>query len=177
MLSRKGTKFFRPPLPLVCTIYPFVFFSFWTTMGSMQISGAEQWPEGARQLNRYKQRAGGEFLSRLGSILLSRLWVTEMLCVVRVINTMRMDCSGNPHVADVEKWGKRTEIWTRCSWIRASWYNYGNNQQDALYRLIYYSKPALHVSGDVFAHLREHLTVFTVSGSVYPSCCQPVFLF
>jgi len=22
-----------------------------------------------------------------------------------------------------------------CSWIRASWYNYGSNQQDALYRL------------------------------------------
>jgi len=30
--------------------------------------------------------------------------------------------------------------------------NYENNQQDALYRLIYYSKSTLHVSGDVFAH-------------------------
>jgi len=30
--------------------------------------------------------------------------------------------------------------------------NYENNQQDALYRLIYYSKSALDVSGDVFAH-------------------------
>ena len=39
-----------------------------------------------------------------------------------------------------------------------------------LYRLIYYSKSALHVSGDVFAHHQEHLTVFTVSGSVHPSC-------
>jgi hypothetical protein len=29
---------------------------------------------------------------------------------------------------------------------------------------------ALHVSGDVFAHHQEHLTVFTVS--VYPSCCR-----
>ena len=57
------------------------------------------------------------------------------------------------------------------SWIHASWYNYENNQQDALYRLIYYSKSALHVLGDVFAHHREHLTVFTVSGSVHPSCC------
>jgi len=28
--------------------------------------------------------------------------------------------------------------------------------------LIYYSKSALHVSGDVFAHHQEHLTVFTV---------------
>ena len=47
-------------------------------------------------------------------------------------------------------------------------FDYENNQQDALYRLIYYSKSALHVSGDVFAHHQEHLTVFTVSGSVYP---------
>ena len=31
---------------------------------------------------------------------------------------------------------------------------------------------ALHVSGDVFAHHQEHLTVFTVSVSVHPSCCR-----
>ena len=48
-------------------------------------------------------------------------------------------------------------------------YYYENNQQDALYRLIYYSKSALHVSGDVFVHHQEHLTVFTLSGSVHPS--------
>jgi len=52
--------------------------------------------------------------------------------------------------------------------------SYENNQQDALQRLIYYSKSALHVSGDVFAHHQEHLTVFTVSGSVHPSCCRLV---
>ena len=52
-------------------------------------------------------------------------------------------------------------------------YNYENNQQDALYRLIYYSKSAVHVSGDVFAHHQENVTIFTVSGSVQPSCCQP----
>jgi hypothetical protein len=40
-----------------------------------------------------------------------------------------------------------------------------------LYRLIYFSLSALHVSGEVFAHHQEHLTVFTVSGSIYPSCC------
>jgi hypothetical protein len=40
------------------------------------------------------------------------------------------------------------------------------------YKLIYYSKSALHVSGDVFAHHQEHLTVFTVSDSVNPSCCR-----
>jgi len=38
-----------------------------------------------------------------------------------------------------------------------------------LYRLIYYSYSALHVSGDVFAHHQEHLTAFTVSGSWNPS--------
>jgi len=47
--------------------------------------------------------------------------------------------------------------------------NYKNNQQDALYRLIYYSKSALRVSSDVFAHHQEHLTVFTVPGSAHPS--------
>jgi hypothetical protein len=47
--------------------------------------------------------------------------------------------------------------------------NHENNEQDALYRLIYYFMSALHVSGDVFAHHQEHLTVFTVSGNVHPS--------
>jgi len=49
-------------------------------------------------------------------------------------------------------------------------FNYENNQQDALYRLIYYSKSAQYVSGDVFAYRQEHLTVFTVS--VHPCCCR-----
>jgi hypothetical protein len=35
-----------------------------------------------------------------------------------------------------------------------------------IYRSVYYSQSALHVSGDVFAQLQEHLTVFTVSGGV-----------
>jgi len=39
--------------------------------------------------------------------------------------------------------------------------NYENNQQDALYRLIYYSKSALHVSSDIFAHHQEHLTIYS----------------
>jgi hypothetical protein len=47
-----------------------------------------------------------------------------------------------------------------------------NNMQ--LYRSIYYSKSALHVSGDVFAHHQEHVPVFTVSGSIHPSCCRLV---
>jgi hypothetical protein len=41
-----------------------------------------------------------------------------------------------------------------------------------LSRLIYYSLSALHVSGNVFAHHQEHLTVFTVSGSVHRSFCR-----
>jgi hypothetical protein len=52
--------------------------------------------------------------------------------------------------------------------------NHENNQQDALYRSIYYSKSALHVSGDASAHHQERLTVFTVSNSVHPSCCRLV---
>jgi len=35
-----------------------------------------------------------------------------------------------------------------------------------LYGLIYYSLSALHISGDVFAHHQEHLTVFTASGNI-----------
>jgi len=31
----------------------------------------------------------------------------------------------------------------------------------------YYSKSNLHVSGDVFAHHQEHLTVFTASGNIH----------
>jgi hypothetical protein len=40
--------------------------------------------------------------------------------------------------------------------------------------LIYYSKSAQHVSGDILVHHQEHLTVFTVSGSVQPSSCRLV---
>jgi len=59
--------------------------------------------------------------------------------------------------------------------VKAGGRNYENNKNDALYRLIYYSKSALHVSGNVFVHHQEHLTVFTVSGSVHPSCCRLVY--
>jgi hypothetical protein len=41
-----------------------------------------------------------------------------------------------------------------------------------LYRLIYFSLSALHISGDVFAHHQEHLTVCTLSGSIQPGCCR-----
>jgi hypothetical protein len=36
-----------------------------------------------------------------------------------------------------------------------------------LYKLIYYSQSALHVSGDVSAHHQKHLTVFTASGNIH----------
>jgi len=51
--------------------------------------------------------------------------------------------------------------------------SYENNQRDALYRLnyLYYSKSDVQVSGEVFAHYQEHVTVFTVSGSVYTTRC------
>ena len=61
-----------------------------------------------------------------------------------------------------------------CLFESNPWVNYENNQQDALYRLIYYSKSALHVSGNVFAQHQEHMTVFTVSGTVHPSYCRLV---
>jgi len=43
-----------------------------------------------------------------------------------------------------------------------------------LYMLIYYSLSALHVSGNVFAHHQEHLTLFKVSGCIHPSWCRLV---
>jgi hypothetical protein len=44
------------------------------------------------------------------------------------------------------------------------------NNEKQVYRLIYFSLSALYVSGEVFAHHQEHLTLFTVSGSIH-SCC------
>jgi len=43
-----------------------------------------------------------------------------------------------------------------------------------IYRLIYYSYSAIHVLGDVFAHRQEHLTVFTISGSIHSGRCRLV---
>ena len=48
------------------------------------------------------------------------------------------------------------------------------NNKLQLYRLIYFSLSALHVSGDVFAHHQENLTIFTLSGSIHPGCCRLV---
>jgi len=36
-----------------------------------------------------------------------------------------------------------------------------------IFGLFICTQPALHVSGDVFAHHREHLNVFTASGIVH----------
>ena len=43
-----------------------------------------------------------------------------------------------------------------------------------LFGLFICTQSAVHVSSDVFAHLQEHLTVFTVSDIVHPCCCRPV---
>jgi len=40
-----------------------------------------------------------------------------------------------------------------------------------LYRLIYYSLSALRVSVDIFAHHKEHMTVFTASDSIHSGHC------
>jgi hypothetical protein len=37
-------------------------------------------------------------------------------------------------------------------------------------KIIYNSTLAVQVKSDVFAHHQEHMTVFTVTGSVHPSC-------
>jgi hypothetical protein len=47
-------------------------------------------------------------------------------------------------------------------------------KQDTLYSLIYYSKSALHVSGNLCPHHQEYWSVFTVSGSVHLRCCRLV---
>jgi hypothetical protein len=40
------------------------------------------------------------------------------------------------------------------------------------YRLIYYSQSALHVSGDVFTHHQEHLTIYSICAIVYSAIAQ-----
>jgi len=42
-----------------------------------------------------------------------------------------------------------------------------------LYRTIYCSQSALHVSGDILAHHQERLNVFTASGNIHQCRCQP----
>jgi len=43
-----------------------------------------------------------------------------------------------------------------------------------LFGLFMCTQSALHVSGDVFAHHQEHLTVFTASDIVHLCCCRPM---
>jgi hypothetical protein len=43
-----------------------------------------------------------------------------------------------------------------------------------LCRLIYYSLLALHVSGDVFAHHQEHLSVLLMMGENRPKHIEPI---
>ena len=43
-----------------------------------------------------------------------------------------------------------------------------------LFGLFICTQSALHVSGDVFAHHQEHLTVFKASDIDHVCCCRPV---
>ena len=43
-----------------------------------------------------------------------------------------------------------------------------------LFGLFICTQSALHVSGDIFAHHPEHLSVFTASDIVHLYCCRPV---
>jgi hypothetical protein len=50
-----------------------------------------------------------------------------------------------------------------------------DDQQDATtLAYLFIPNQALHVSGDVFAHHQEHLTVFTASDINHRYCCQLV---
>ena len=61
--------------------------------------------------------------------------------------------------------------WRSCN--RASWYNCKCRPTRCNYiGLFIYSYSALHVSGDVFAHHQEPVTVFTASGNVHRCCCR-----
>jgi len=140
--------------------------------GSRLISTEELWV--LRKSIRWKPYlilGVSEFLSPLSAFLSN---LAEIRCKIATHNAIELwrvswkSGEGRPYFRCGHNWTLQT--WR--SWIRALWYNYENNQQDALYRLIYYSKSALHVSGNVFAHRQEHLTVFTVSGSVHPTCCR-----
>ena len=88
-----------------------------------------------------------------------------------------------PEASETKVWQKKEYFeWKKkkftfcawCSWIRASWYNYEVTKKMQLCRLIYYPWSALHVSSEIFTHYQEHLTVFTVSGSIHPSSCRLV---
>jgi len=47
-------------------------------------------------------------------------------------------------------------------------------KETQLFYLFICTQSALHVSGDVFAHHQENLTVFTASDIVHLCCCRPV---
>jgi hypothetical protein len=85
-----------------------------------------------------------------------------------------------PHTITLSKPSSQYFNFNRIYWLSTGfnkwlfWTIMKVTKKMQIYRLIYYSKSALHVSGDVFAHHQKHLSVFTVSGSVHPSCCRLV---
>jgi len=103
------------------------------------------------------------------------VWISRCfgLCIVVVAGLHLNELSISKGLATIDKFFSNVKNFL-CWHNIMETSNYENNQKDALYKLIYYSKSAVHVLGDVFAHHQEHLTVFTVSGSVHPSCCRLV---
>jgi hypothetical protein len=67
---------------------------------------------------------------------------------------------------------KKQQKRTWRSWIRESWYNYENNQQEALHRFIYYFKSPLYVLGEVLKAKSDkiilllNITVFIVFDTI-----------
>jgi hypothetical protein len=65
--------------------------------------------------------------------------------------------------------------WSWLSWIRASWYNYESNQQDATIEINLLFLVSSTCFGQCFRPSSEALDcVFTVSGSIHTSCCRLV---
>ena len=103
-------------------------------------------------------------------MLFLRPWIPAISPVVKNVRPTYDNCKTNQitnnscSISDivVHFWSKSHQLVHSCC------NGYENNEQDAQYRLTYYSKSALHVSGDVFAHHQERLTVFAVSCSVHP---------
>jgi hypothetical protein len=79
-------------------------------------------------------------------------------CVNSCVNSPEDGPVGPRHV-EIRRYMNKIEIVTSV----------GFSFHTQIYKFIYYSLLALHVSVDVFAHHQERLTVFTVCGSIHTS--------
>jgi hypothetical protein len=69
------------------------------------------------------------------------------------------------------KTNSSVSTWFSC--FRASWYTKTTNKMQ-MYRIIYYSLAALHVSSDIFAYHQEHLKCITASAISHVCRCRLV---